>query len=455
VLALLERWHDASGVEVGGALSPAEVVGVAVGESRIHACAATLGLVTANRSDRTVTSVLPQLGAGAHCQHVVIDGDRAVVSHRGNQPSPSPFVSVIDVSNPSAPTIVASEIFEEGSPEGIAVIAPGTYAVASHDAGVRILRLDGGALEPLGALGGFENAWALAIDQHRLYVGDGADVATVDVSSPEAPVLLSRVALSGSIRELVVGDGLLFAAAGGAGLHVLDLLRPDEPRLLATYDTPGSAVSAAYASGHVFLADWNDARVVDVREPCEPRLAGTESTRPDGLSRVLAVAAGDGEVVVGDWRSLGVYGFVPDREAPDVRAASSALQFPTTAPGEESARSLVLHNEGQRPLSITSIQTIAPFVPLVGSLTIAPGSSDFVEIRFQPQSASPAAAEVVLMTNDPDEPVVKVAMTGNDPALGVGDPIPDWTFLDLATGAEIRTTQLAGSVLLLSYFATF
>jgi hypothetical protein len=107
--------------------------------------------------------------------------------------------------------------------------------------------------------------------------------------------------------------------------------------------------------------------------------------------------------------------------------------FGSVCVGGFADRDLVLNNSGPCPLHIRAIRsTSAAFgVPAVSyPLTVAPGGSIAVPIRFQPPAPGPAAAALRIDSNDPASPAT-LNVSGHTPSgrltiTGTGDfgPVP-------------------------------
>ncbi len=61
---------------------------------------------------------------------------------------------------------------------------------------------------------------------------------------------------------------------------------------------------------------------------------------------------------------------------------------------------------------------------------------------------------VTLVSDDPDEPELAVAVELNGTGLGIGDQAPHYQLQEMS-GTVIDTADLDGTVYLLSYFSTF
>jgi hypothetical protein len=435
-----------------------EVIGVTVAGDTAFACSSRRGLIASSAS-ATGTSPFEVLFEG-RCQDVVSDGDRLILSNRGDAFAPIPRLTLVAIDGPSAAHELDAIEFDGHSPESVAVVAPGLYAVAMHGDGVWLYSAGAeGALTFETQLDGFDNALALVKRGDRLYVADGpGGVRVVDVTDPHSPSMIGHVPLAGGVTEIASGDDQLYLAAGAFGVHVLDLTDPDVPALVSTIQTPGAAVDVDFDEGLLFVADWNDLRVFEPLGASDARLVGAETVvSAFDCGRVVTVDARGGDVFAGDCSGLYSYHVSPCREAADLRAPRLPIRFPRTDAGAESAYSVVLMNEGVEDLHITSIQTEGEFETVTTALTIPAGQKDFVEVRFKPSTEEAATGRLILSSDDPDEATLAVELVGNVHELGVGDPLPDWTWFPIGgtEGEQISTQALLGNVVVLSYFATF
>ena len=94
-------------------------------------------------------------------------------------------------------------------------------------------------------------------------------------------------------------------------------------------------------------------------------------------------------------------------------------------------------NSGSCPLTISSfVSSSAEFQsPQVLSfpITVAPGATTVLPVRFQPTSPGPKSANLTIATNDPLAPTKTVAVTGSAPAAYVCEP-PVFAAIDAAVG---------------------
>jgi hypothetical protein len=458
----VQRQHavDDSGAEVQWASPPIEILDVFADGAHLYACAAVggPGALALDNFHMTGGEHMP---TGSRCDRLVVGDGHLIVSSRGGNEfaSTGRLISYDVAATPGVPTLL-SYLDLATSPEGMAFIGSTVLAVALRSDGVELFQLSAqGKFSSLAKVPGLVDAWDVAVSGNKLYVADATGLGVVDITVPGSPVFQGIVPSSASLKRLDVGaDGVLYAAAAADGVLAWDLADPSNPAFLSAFDTSGSAFDVAAGDGHVFVADWNDVRVLDVSDPTAMKQVAVETLPPraDGaFSRVMSIDAVGSFAYPGEWTMLYQYELLPGTQGPDVDLEVVSLGFPTTAVGAESAISLIVRNEGDAPLEISNVVGDATFVPMTTTLTIPPGVRDFIEVRFKATSTASATGTLVLSTNDPDEPTVALPVAGNTPGLGVGDALPAWSWVDLQTGQQLSTQALQGSVVLLSYFATF
>jgi hypothetical protein len=147
------------------------------------------------------------------------------------------------------------------------------------------------------ALSGFPNGVAVAGDTVYVAAG-GAGLHVIDVSNLSAPVRLATLPLPGNANEVRVAGGYAYVAAGSAGLQIVDVQDPAHPRLVGGVDTPGDATDLAVRGDRVYVADGPAGlQVIDVSARTAPVVTGSLDTPGNarGVDVVddLAVVADD------------------------------------------------------------------------------------------------------------------------------------------------------------------
>ena len=96
-----------------------------------------------------------------------------------------------------------------------------------------------------------------------------------------------------------------------------------------------------------------------------------------------------------------------------------ALDFGATPLLFPVQRQLRLTDGGRVPLHVTQVQVSgAPFEVATAPLVLAPGETLPLSVLFRPAAQGPAAGTLTLLTDDPDQPSLAVALTGVGTAPG-------------------------------------
>jgi hypothetical protein len=101
----------------------------------------------------------------------------------------------------------------------------------------------------------------------------------VDVSNPLYPSVVGTAGSAGSMKDVVVREGMAYAADGASGLAVFDVSDPGSPSLVSVFETPGSAEGVVLKENLAVLADGpSGIQVVDVSDPASPVSVGSLET---------------------------------------------------------------------------------------------------------------------------------------------------------------------------------
>ncbi|HEY9487748.1 MAG TPA: hypothetical protein VIQ51_05425 [Chryseosolibacter sp.] len=143
------------------------------------------------------------------------------------------------------------------------------------------------------------------ISGNHLYLLDGADLQTVDVSSETNPVAKTRTQLAWDIETIFPYKTNLFVGSS-SGMHILDIKSPESPVTVSTYQHVSSCdpvvVDDRYAyvtlrSGNTCQGFTNQLEVIDISDLKSPKLLKTyPMTNPHGLgidNKTLFICDGD------------------------------------------------------------------------------------------------------------------------------------------------------------------
>jgi photosystem II stability/assembly factor-like uncharacterized protein len=258
-----------------------------------------------------------------------------------------------------------------------------------------------------------------------------------DLRFPRAPV-----------TDLVIGRGSQVLQAATFGRGVFEFIRPDWPSIAvnpeAEFDfgtTCGDEI--VYRTLEVFNVGTSAPLVItsvqrlmgstgfEVSQspgtPLEVRpgehvdfTVGFSATTPGATEKAtIRIVSNDPDAPTVDLIAIGLGG------TPALKTViADHGAFGSVCVGEFADRDLVLNNSGQCPLHIRTIRSTSTAfqVPRVVSypLTVAPGGSVAVPIRFQPPATGPAVAVLQIDSDDPASPaLVHVSGTAPAPRLAV------------------------------------
>jgi hypothetical protein len=160
----------------------------------------------------------------------------------------------------------------------------GHFAYISADAGLVVVDLDDPLHPKLAAVVPLKGARAAALQFRYLFALDDEGLTTIDVTDPTKPrqVGIARVPLADA-RRIYVARTYAYIAAGKDGLAIVDVERPEAPKLYLKYDADGKLndaqdviVGSTNASLFAYVADGvNGLKVLQLTSPeIQPKFYG-------------------------------------------------------------------------------------------------------------------------------------------------------------------------------------
>jgi len=223
-------------------------------------------------------------------REVAISGTKAYVVTNDYSVDGTSSLQVIDLSNPTSPTILGSVIFPG---EGWDVSVSGSWAyVANSNQGLRVIDVSNPAspssVATLHTPG--NNARGVAVCGTLAYVADcSAGIQIIDVSNPAAPTIIGYANTPACALDVAVSGTLAYVAANVAGLQIIDVSNPMSPSWLGRLDTPYSADKVAVTGTTALVVD-DDLYIIDVSNPWSPALL--QQVYASGGAYDVAVSAG-------------------------------------------------------------------------------------------------------------------------------------------------------------------
>jgi hypothetical protein len=217
-----------------------------------------------------------------------LSGQYALVTHHSSSGSE---LIVFDVSDPAAPTSVASVY--TGTPYGgddVTVEGDLAYLVVGY-AGLWVVDVANPTSPAiLGSLDLDADAIEVVVSGHHAYVAlFYNEIAVVDVSDPATPLAVASISIPAQARSFDISGPYLYVGSADYGLHIFDISDPTTPVSVGTVATPSYAGGVMVVDGIAYVAD-SDAGllIVDVTDPTTPVIIGERSVH--GHARDVTVA---------------------------------------------------------------------------------------------------------------------------------------------------------------------
>lgn len=407
--------------------------------------------------------VLPDPEARANgCRHVIVQDERLYVTHRGDDLQPRSFVTAFSIREDGVDRL--ETFFAEAGIafEGLSATDDALY-VAQHEAGLAVFSWDaeGRPVFSRNVVDGLVNAWrpALGSGNDTLYVADGqGGIAVFDVSAPLMPRRIGRAPTQGTMTDLTVHEDQVFGAAGIVGVEVFDVSSPASIRRQRRVDTPTEALRIAVSDGMMAVADRRDVQLFRLDASTNvDRFAHQlpyANAQPNMRGRVTDALWKDGTLYLIDASGPQAHRVQKNLDAPDIWVPAT-LELFQNPEGGDILSALYIDNAGRVPLSLASVTMPPPFSLRTINDQVPPGRSALVEIVYPSSTDAPVNAELVIASDDPDQPTLTIEVKANLPGLRIGETAPEaLRFKDLG-GFAHQMGDLRGQPVLLAYFATF
>lgn len=201
---------------------------------------------------------------------VYVAGDYAYVTDRD--------VKVVDVSNPTAPTVVGSYT-TPGVPLGVCI--SGNYAyVADEWFGLQVIDIRDPSrpvfVDSVDTPGAAQDVF---VSGDYAYVADwDCGLQIVDVSHPDSIVLVGSYKTEKWTMDVWVLESRAYLIDAPSGLFIVEVNNPRSPKLLSVYRDTGWACNLYVTQSHAFVpqCDYRTGlHIIDIGTPTEPKPTGS------------------------------------------------------------------------------------------------------------------------------------------------------------------------------------
>ena len=274
-------------VEVGFFDNPAyDILNVAVEGQYAYVTGGQSGLHVLDVSDPVAPSEATSLDLSGTAKGIAILSDHAYIAAR------DAGLRVVDISNPLQPVEVGSS-GKTGPEDAHDVVVVGNYAYVADRSVWTGEYLDPGGMRtvdvsspvnPISVSNLTGDVWAIAVWTERAYIanydpisGNANSLDVVSLDDPAEPQPVSRFALPASIYSPMVTSGRSLYLVN-QGLTRMDLVNPEQPRLVWNLQLPGDTYFPGALTGLAISGDYAyvgagsaGLHVVDLHFPQRPR----------------------------------------------------------------------------------------------------------------------------------------------------------------------------------------
>lgn len=95
---------------------------------------------------------------------------------------------------------------------------------------------------------------SFALSGDYVFIGECSNLTIFDVASPSSPTLVTTCNVHGFLNDLFIKGDTLLAAADDLGLMVIDINEVDHPVIKVSYNMPGRATAVCAKGDYIYLA---------------------------------------------------------------------------------------------------------------------------------------------------------------------------------------------------------
>ena len=214
---------------------------------------------------------------GGPCWATAASGNRAYMGM-------GPRLVVVDISNPSTPTVLGMSELLPDAIWGVAISGNYVYA-AVYSAGLQVIDVSNPAYPTrVGQCDTSGYARGVAISGNYAYVADDySGLQIINVSNPAFPIQVGTYNTPGAVFAVAVSGNYAYVADDYCGLEILNVSNPAAPTLTGSYDTSGYAHGVVVSGNYAYVADDSSAlqiKTSPVPLPLTEREDATQAESP-------------------------------------------------------------------------------------------------------------------------------------------------------------------------------
>lgn len=242
-----------------------------------------VGLLTViDISNADAPTIVGSVAIRGFMEDVYVSGNYAYViqNPRTSQLGVSSALAVVDISDPTAPVLM-SKFDTPGSAQDVHVAGDYAYVVAKGEQpALRVIDISDPITPALvGSIPVAESVEDVYVSGDYAYVAEGeSGLRIINIIDPTAPTLAGSIDTPGSAMGVHVSGNYAFVADEAAGLSVIDISDSASPFLACGFDVPGSARSVYISNDYAYIVSLGAGLfVIDISDPTAPEFTGTYS----------------------------------------------------------------------------------------------------------------------------------------------------------------------------------
>jgi len=266
-------------------------------------------------------------------------------------------------------------------------------------------------------------------------------VAVIDATDPAHPVHLSSIT-GNQFRHcygLDIVDGIAYVADLYNGLQIVDISDPDNPEYLGGGGAPYPSIDVTVEGNYAFLSNHrNGFKVFDISDLENPTLEESINTP----YYVWNIDIEDGLAYVADYHYyMRIYDVSEHTAQPEIAVDPEAIDFSDVEFRRSATETFTISNVGNADLTVSDLTLSGDYYDFDfgGGFVLTEGESQEITVSFDPEEVGELTGEIVISSDDADDPEVTIAITGD--CVWVPAPVLVERLIDVCGGLDLNRGQ--------------
>jgi len=198
---------------------------------------------------------------------IAIAGNFAYVGTQGDDER-NAYLEVYDLSNPAGATLRGAGLElpgydgEDAGFDPVRIVVSSQTAYILHEEGPAVSIVDVSDPNAPVLLGQYlpeppyREGWSLSVADGMAWAGAGSELLGIDVSDPAAPERVTTLALDGKVAQVHVVGTVAYVSLISMGGVVLDIADPLDPQIVETLTMPGATGGATITGGYLYVPTY-------------------------------------------------------------------------------------------------------------------------------------------------------------------------------------------------------